>query len=115
VTIQDNVNRAFAPLDGSLVALSGTVGTTAARIVTGAANRPTAAKMVRVLNLSTGKNLALKLTEVDASVGTVTANGSATDGLVLLPGMELVFQVRGNRDLYVVGSDTLTTYNLATW
>jgi uncharacterized heparinase superfamily protein len=115
VTIQDNVNRAFAPLDGRLSSASGTVGTTAAKIVTGAVANSTSGVMVRVLNLSTDKNVALKGTAVDASVGTVTATGASTDGIVLSPGQELVFNLRGDRDLYIVGSDTGAAYNLATW
>jgi hypothetical protein len=115
MTIQDNLNRAFAPLASTLVTTSASVGTSAAKVITGAEGSVGAAKMVRLKNLHGTQSLAFTRVYVGDTAPTVTASASSTDGIVLGPGEVEAFALRGDQDLYVVGSAATTTYNLATW
>jgi hypothetical protein len=105
--------RAYFPLRPDRVTSpSATVGTTATKVITGVAGA-TGVSVLRLVNLSSDKNLALRPVIKDASVGTMTATGASTDGMIIIPGSDSSFIIRDCDDVYLVGSDANTLYNLA--
>lgn len=110
--VTDALGLTFGPLTHNMDTETGSVGTTVTKVADPSTASDTHMRTVRICNTHATQSLAITVTDDGASTPTMTADGSSTDGVIILAQTSEVVNIRNDHELWIVGEAASTTYNL---